>query len=377
MSGVFCVDEETEILTPFGWRRHDGLKEGELVYGYRRGALHEEPLNGVHRFIGPHEALQFSSLSFSMVVTPNHRCIAKRRRTYRAGPAHSVEAAFVPAAMLNGSHYLVRSGSVKRRPTLSHDLVRLCAWIFAEGTYRPGESIRLCQSKTANAQYCDEIAALVARCGGKVIRRQSEQAIWMIGGDTAALIRLLMPGKVPGPEFWRRLSPHQARLFLYEACRGDGNWSNLPDVPLPPPPRRFCRSLSNFFHGSNVRIAQTRPEGAEALHVIATLAGIPARLVPVDSRGRHYVSLCSHRMLTCAERTHREATIIDMAWCPQTPSGAWVARRRGHVFITGNSHCVDALAYPLAILMPADDLLRRQNQTLAPRTKPPRSWVGA
>ena len=50
-----------------------------------------------------------------------------------------------------------------------------------------------------------------------------------------------------------------------------------------------------------------------------------------------------------------------------------VAKRCSGVF----SHSVDALAYPLAILMPAEDLLRRQNQTLAPRTKPPRSWVGA
>jgi len=38
---------------------------------------------------------------------------------------------------------------------------------------------------------------------------------------------------------------------------------------------------------------------------------------------------------------------------------------------------VDALAYPLAVLFPAHDIIRRQTSQPAPRTRRPASWIGA
>ena len=378
VSGIYCVDEHTEILTMAGWRHHEDLKEGAEVYGWRHGRLVPDQIRSVHRFVGDVPALSFSSDSISMVVTPEHRCLARRRRTYRRGPSHLVEAAFIPAAKLTTGHYLVRSGVVARfRPRFSDDFVALCGWVFAEGHYRGDGAISINQSPSANAEYCARLDHLVLKFGGRRVGdRGGRLKHWRIRSETAALIQLLMPGaKVPDPQFWTQLSCHQARLFVYEACRGDGHWANLPDIPLPNPPTRFWRSLENFFHRSTVRIWQMVPERIEALQIIATLGGLPSQRHPIDAQGRHGLSLLSRRFLTCIGGTTRAEVIVPMAWCPETESGAWIARRNGSVFVTGNSHPVDALGYGVGVLYPPEDWVRKPPPARR-QEREPATWFG-
>lgn len=381
VSGLYCVDEATEMLTPKGWLRHEEVKEGDLTYGWRNGHLVEETLQGVHRFPGPVNVLTWTSESLSMVLTPEHRCVVRRRKTTRygrkVGPSYYADATQRAAHALQSNDYIVRTGSIVQRPTLSDDLVRASAWICAEGHYKDGEAITVVQSERANAAYVAELEALFARLGGKRYRTIGDHGMvtWSLRGNVAALIRLLLPEKVPGPELWRRLSPHQARLFLYEMARGDGHWANLPDQPLPPPPTRFSPSLHNFFHSSTVRIWQQRKEVREALHVIATLGGLPARACSQDAQGRWGLSLSAHRHVSCADRTNRSEAVVPMVWCPELPAGAWVARRRGTIFVTGNSHPVDALGYAVSVLYPPEQWVRKPPLPSRPE-RVPGGWLG-
>ena len=379
LSGIYCVDDETEILTVSGWKRHDSLEKGENVFTWRGGKLVASPLLDIHRFPGPHRMLEFSHSNLSMVVSEDHRCLI--RHWYANGVVQRpLPPEFKRAIELRPSDRIVRTGTVARRPTLSTALVRLCAWVAAEGSFHDGQTIRLFQSQRVNPEYCHAIQGL---CAGSsdIVQLSANEGMtqWRIAGNTAALIRLLMPEKIPGSEFWNRLSPTQARVFLYEFARGDGHWSRQPDTARPEPPARFWRSMKNFFLDSTVRIHQNDERRIDALQIIAVLGGMSGRTLARDARGRWGLSLSNHRALTSVARLVRQpVTVSGGAWCPETADHTWVARRRGSVFVTGNSHPVMGLAYILAVEFPAEDWGRSPERPTMPASVrlPAKSWLG-
>jgi hypothetical protein len=133
--------------------------------------------------------------------------------------------------------------------------------------------------------------------------------------------------------------------------------------------------LGNFFYGSVVRIHQMKAAAIEAMQVIATLGGIATRSYGPDAQGRYGLSLLSSRHLPCVNGLERSLITIPVAWCPQLRSGAWVARREGHVFITGNSHPVDALGYGVGVLYPPEDWVRRPPKP-SRQEREPAGWLG-
>ena len=375
-----CVDAETEILTVAGWKRHDALRKGEMVYGYSYAGhrLVECALVDIHRYDGWTPVIRYESGSLSMVVTPDHRCVVRRRLSKRRGPDLMLPVEDVYAKDLQTSHYLVRTAPCVKRAILSDGLVRLCAWIMAEGSYKHPGVVTICQSPTANPQYVGEIDALLDSIPHR--RRSGRQVVWDLGPDESVYIRLLMPGKIAGPELIRRLSPYQAALFLYEMARGDGHWQGLGDVAIPPPPKPFAEKFVDFSRGATVRIHQFNPRAADALQHIAMLAGLGAKVARQPASGAMTVTLTAHRDLTALYTLRRTVEEAPFVWCPQTEMGTWVARRGGRVFITKNSglyfQSLDALLYYLAMDFPAHEYLQRERRQ-PPAEPPPRDWLGA
>lgn len=352
---VFCVDGDTEILTCAGWKRHEDLSIGEKVYGYdfEKDTLQCCRLTKINKFDGKTTTIRFRGQHIDMVVTPGHKCIANHK--------WSKGIRFVEASNLSTSDFLMRTSSYKRQSKkwYSDDFVSLCAWVMTEGTYRSGKSgaVTIVQSKSYNEPYCMEIDRLVNKFGGRRSKKAGNHDMisWQISGEQAELIKHTMPFKYPTPEFIHRMTNPQRRLFLYEAIRGDGTW-NKGEGHLPAP-IKMVRNREFFIRDKTPRLFQKNRLAVDALQIIATLCGIRASIHPKKSPyypdGRcdgWSISFTRQGRWTGINKLEQITGETPFVWCPQTELGTWVARRNGHVFITGNSHPLDAISHGLAKL---------------------------
>ena len=344
MGGGYCVDEETECLTAEGWKRYDVLRVGEPIYIYLASTnrLRLAPLQAVNVFDGPEQVLSFQTDHVDMLVTPNHRCPVIKRH-YQKTPKRETfsEPHFVPADALNGQHYLLPLCHAEKDGgdfILTNDLVRLCAWVSAEGHYHICRAIYISQSVTQNPECIATLDGLCQRIPG--LTRQPRVDLrgcvqYVLTGDYAALVKLLMPEKHPTPWFIQSMSARQRMLFLYEYLRGDGHWGL---EPLPD--REEIDRESDFWirEGTPKIYVYSRP-AADALQMVATLAGMQSHLYAPGSDRGYVLSLTKRPAHGYAVRNLRRGqATVNRVWCPATEAGTWVARRNGLPFITGNSY---------------------------------------
>jgi len=357
----YCVDPETEILTQDGWLTYGELVAGKtmiMAYNADTDSLKWEPLRDIYindDYVGP--ITELSNTRFSALVTPHHKWAFKPRRSSNVAIKRTYE--------LPGEGELLTHAkfSLENSETLSDDLVQFCAWYYTEGSYYNDEYISTCQSEAYNKDNVQEIRRLLEALGGiraeyskpacftcineasygslcskhyhqwyrknkdhnievpgskmqhldLVYKESSHKAkdmvYWLLGGEPVKEITSYISGKekIPSKEFISKLSQRQADIFIKAAHRGDGTKG------------------TNQFH-------QHSTERMDAFCSIAVIAGYR---VSLDSLGTTASFNRTHVALNKVKRVtyNYEGTI----WCPMTHSGFWVARRKGKVFITGNT----------------------------------------
>ena len=378
-----CCDLLTECLTPSGWKTYDQVQAGDAVYGFSMPTqdLEVTRVTAVNVYPGLHAAVRFYGQPLDMVVTPNHRVMAARRIAKNRGWHPAVP---VLATDLHSNHYFLRVSTLSaggRTSYYTDEFVRICAWVSAEGSYRTNGGVRLFQSRSHNPQYVEELDRLLFRYPG--VTRQGEDrvvAVWNLTRELAKLIREAMPSKIPSPEFIAAMRPPQRRLFLYEFIRGDGTWEHAEYGPLPPPPERLSVITRFWVRPGTPIISQKRKDAIDCLQHIATLSGIRSSIHQWGQSGIWYLSLTRQGRYTAADKMSSVAIEIDGAWCPTTSLGTWVARRNGHVFITGNSEHGDSLGYGLGVKFPIPKLIERPRKPQPRRSNPvgisgDRSWM--
>src|SRR5262249_39635742 len=76
-----CVDAETECLTVGGWRRYHELHEGQPIFSFNMETqrLEIEPLQKVATYDYTGNLVAVFGRSSNMLLTPNHRCVVRRR----------------------------------------------------------------------------------------------------------------------------------------------------------------------------------------------------------------------------------------------------------------------------------------------------------
>ena len=365
-----CVDMKTEMLTCRGWKTATDLSVGEAVYSYdmSRHVLAIDALKAVQVFDGRQAALRIHGKPLDMVVTLNHRVVVVRRRT-RHGGWHSPEV--VRAEDLHTNHHLLRVSqlSLHRRTAIYTDeFVRICAWVAAEGHFRKSNGgIHLYQSLSHNPQYVEELDHLLRSFPGTTRQKTDARGgvTWLITRELAFLIRQSMPDKVPSPEFINAMRPNQRRLFLYEYVRADGTWEHAEYGAIPAPPSRgFPHPSSVFIRPGTPQICEGSSARADALQWIAAISGIRASVHwggkwKWGSPRTWHISLAKQGTRTSLMKLSKDVIEVPGVWCPTTENGTWIARRNGHVFITGNSEHGDSWGYGMGIRFPIPDLIER------------------
>ena len=314
-----CVDTETEALTPSGWKRWDELRTDEAIAGYdmETGLCQWDTLHEVAAYpVVNQEMVRILGRGIDQLLTPNHRCVIERR---------SGRQVIVRADELKPSHKaLVASRWEEGTKDFPVDLAALIGWYVTEG-HAGQERITLYQSGDANPAYCDEIRALLNAEGAQYMEasrirpwrgRDTIAVSWRVTGAVANMLLSLCPQKRLPNDFLQW--PTAALRSLWDALmKGDGHFRDA--------------GRQTFVQKDKVLIDQVQ--------ALACRLGYATTLRQRSTGTWALYKTESSTRLLKSETGHLISTerYTGTVWCPRTGTGAWVARRDGRVFITGNT----------------------------------------
>lgn len=325
-----CADDQTECLTIEGWKRYNEVGVGSQIAAFdmESECLRWEPVEAMHsQCVLNQPMVSVTASSVDMVLTPDHRCVVYRR------------------AMKGGYQKPI----IKRADSLMHtdciptagkwaesgeefDLhwAELLGWYVTEGhESRNSMRVEISQSLTKNAPKVDRIRSLLNAVSAEYVEATGErdwrgkrvkQTYFQINGYAAARLREMAPGKVP-PASLVGWNGQAIRAFLEGVIGGDGH----------------------LRADGRMSFVQKDKAIADLVHALAIRAGYSAVLSKRESGSVMWViyfTKHNKRSLRGTKGNGAKNSIVHHTgaiWCPKVPSGTWVARRNGRVFITGNT----------------------------------------
>lgn len=352
---TYCVDEDTEALTKRGWRRYSEVTTEDEFLAFNvdsNKTQWEYPSNIFQEdYSGPMLKIGGKNHHFSALVTPNHEWPIIRLHGSKELrlPIERVSSVNIPKKCL-----LIRSADYSgNNEKYSDAFIKIIAWIFTEGSSRNNHKhISISQSEKENPEFCKEIEKLLIEMGandsggdknlGKTKRvgnrgstrrddlwfstyfkEESHCWSWNLSGKPTDKIMEVFKdkaNKILSYEFISELSTRQAKMFVEVALKGDGTKRN------------------GTFNQHN-------RERMDNFCAIAVLAGYSPSLTDIYTN----CALRKKGRYTWYKDVKKEWVHYNgIVWCPTLPSGYWVARRDGKVFITGNSNFPPTVADTIA-----------------------------
>lgn len=347
----FCYDENTEILTKDGWKSFQDLEKSDIVATYNEGnksVEYQKPMNIVNEpYRG--EMIEFKGRAFDLMVTPNHRMYAKRRRSdedYRIYTAEDIIKSYETCArksdnaerMLDGfclkvtpeNPYIGESPEKIYIPKLpsevqkghgvelywidTEDFMKLAGWYLAEGHAdlfggRLGGRINIGQSPTANPDNYDEIVELFNRIGLPPSLGKNQISVWC-----------------------RNL----AHFLLSEFGYGEGN-KRIPRWIFNLDGRLLTILRDTMMKGDGAKVgtsyASISPQLRDDFQELCVLTGWRSIL-----SGGKIVYTGTKQTTPEIRHTPKRHSYSGRIGCVTVPNGLVIVRRNGYVCISGNSN---------------------------------------
>jgi uracil-DNA glycosylase family 4 len=341
-----CVDFETEALTQRGWVSGWQLKSGDvlLTMNQKTGKLEWQAATKVVRYpnyAGP--VCTLSSKSFSAVTTPHHRWLVEDH-----GRFYERQSSTLPSGW--GSIPRVGPYNGPAGKNLSDDWIRLIGWVLTDGHYGKGRgyasnSVKVCQVKKRTVVVIDELFARLAipyRTKAKKDRKPNEEIFWSFSGLNGGWFRATFPKRILTPEFVSQLSGHQCQVLYETMLLGDGYVGS---------------DKSGFCCKSK--------EGIDAFQMLALLSGSATTVRYRDMskykpRSKKLGNVPKMTGIWTSNTLRREKVSLGWVkrricnaavgmWCPMVPNTFFVARRKGHVYVTGNTP-IQGTAHQLMVI---------------------------
>ncbi len=343
--GFDCLDTETEILTPNGWKGIGAVTQGDRIYGYDRstGRIEECECEGYgERPLRPGERMvTVKSQRFNIRTTEGHQFHIKYRDPKR-GFNHQGWLTKTGAEMTcrRSAWGLPLSGFADFPGVpLSDDELRLIAWFMTDGGFvRSGLSI--CQSKP----FKEEIRDLLVRLGLD-FRERIKQPNGFAGTKSAI-------------EFEIPKGTHSGVL----ARNGWAKYERYLDKNVAPALMQMTREQFRVFweellKGDGTRQGKRagwlwcdRKEQADAYTQLAVLRGFSASyseqvtkagktMYVVSVRDAQWIATSASAL--AAKFNFEDPRSDELVWCVKNRLSTLIVRRRGKIAVIGN--CPDVL----------------------------------
>lgn len=335
----YCLDTTTELLTDEGWRKWDAFEAGDRAACFDltsgRYSFEEIQRKIVAEYDGEMCALRTQSLD--CLMTPEHRVVLRkdqramgRRKRY---PWTFCDAANVP------HHVMVPAGGApcgSGIDGLSLETCRILGWMITDGHYH--------DKRATNLSLAIEQSLSTTKVGGSVSNMMD--AVF---------------SKMPGVSRWSRRARTSSTMGRSVSSGPASRWYLSPEASAP-----FLKLLGTDIHriprlilrvasfqqlealftglmegdgtsraGKWIAFYPGKNEGlADDFQELALRLGWSVTKTFVETQGQWHLRLSRrpHHSVRKPKRQSYKGTVWDIT----VPTGAFVARRNGKVFVTGN-----------------------------------------
>lgn len=323
--GFQCMSEDTEILTPKGWKTHNELKKGDTIktFNIKKKVIEDKPIKKLF-------AKEYNGLMYNLknriqdqLISPKHKVVRKKFQSneYVLEEIENIEKMKSP--------FIIPISAKNNNPEIkiSDEQIKLMAWIIGEGSIElPGKSrssyrVSIYQSQIRNSSNYKEIKELLdyfkinyseytQKGLGLPVQRlrlnaKSSKLIhkWFNTNQNVHFI----------PEYLLNMSQRQSKIFLDTYQKAEG----FEDCKISCSDIEIINSLqaisSNAGYGSTI-LSRKPTIGKKMIYVL--------RLIKHEDTYVQKIEKVNYK---------------GIIWCPNTDNETVIARRNGKVFITGNT----------------------------------------
>lgn len=325
--GFQCMSQDTEILTPSGWKGYADLKEKDLIktFNIEKGVIEDKPIKKL--FARNYKGVMFNLKNRiqDQLISPGHRIVRKKFQTGKwvLEPVEDV---------LNmGSPLIipVTGKNIQKDHKISNEMIKLLAWIIADGIsehssqkHKYSGAINIYQSSSRKKENFREIISLLDffKLGYSIndscpARGDSIKVI-QLNADSSRRIHNIFEDEERIdfiPPCLLNMSREQSRLFLRTFIRAAG----FEGCKIATTKKLVLDGLQQLAvsaeYGFTV-LTRRSAIGKEAIFVLKL----------IDNQDSHIMKI---------KKVNYEGVI----WCPNTDNETVIARRNAKVFITGNT----------------------------------------
>jgi hypothetical protein len=311
---IYCVSDDTEILSIDGWKKIGDIKKNDEVFSFNLETSKIEKDVAISVLISDYndKMYQFKNENVDMLISKNHRVVYKIKNGWLIKRAnefvnYTVQAKIPLAGKFNDGEVL-----------LSDSEIALAGWIISEGSFLCS-GIRITQK---NNDKFDLIKSCVDNCGYRYTtqkRIDDINILYIIADEKNKIINYVYDKTIP--EWVKFCSIHQFEIFLNAMMLGDGSW---------------CTENSGTYYSSNEKLIDDF-QAALCIHGYRTIkkwknSGF--------KNGCWCLSICKRDTVNFAF-SRKELRPIELEynkkiWCINTKNTTMICRRNGYTFITGN-----------------------------------------
>ncbi|MFA7212115.1 MAG: anaerobic ribonucleoside-triphosphate reductase [Bacteroidales bacterium] len=325
--GIQCVDADTEVLTPNGFKKYNEINVGDDIYTWNNGKLEIQTIDKVNISNYKGEMHRYLGRDIEMVVSPNHRIIHKKNNSSEY--------------IINLSQEIINDKTQLTVPVsclsfdredfcLSDEWLQFLTIVLTDGSidHQKGKSPRIKIFKSKNrfgGELIKELCSLLNLAYTTEIRldgfgTEQEVEIFKFNVENSKEIcNLLNNTKKRLPDWMFKLSRRQANLVIDTWVKFDGN--------------------INTFNYDNYKLQCDNDEIANQIQHLCFLAGygskINKRLIGNNKKETIYVNPFKRINKSCI---NKEKFYYDgIIWCPTTKNGIVIFRKNNSIFVSGNS----------------------------------------
>lgn len=343
-SRMWCLDDQTEVLTPSGWKPGVELTGAEQIAVYDQGQVHWEYPREV--FCAPFSGTlhTYQHKNFSLFCTEDHRLYGRYSMHGRKNGTDSYEyTGIMRSNALRASHYryyhptmivdnvdplspppaFIQLPATKHKPAKRiswGDWVEFLGLYLTEGSTscfrgKPVK-VRVSQLRPPHPARYQEIQTILEHTFGDWVKIDQRDGFRIHSSSLATLLAPL--GKTFDKRIPREvLNSNQADLerFLHAYILGDGHLQK----------------------NGRVQITCASKGMADDLQEVTLRLGRRCSIRPSGKYWRVKIMPPDENCVSIDQKHWKEIPYIGKVWCPSVSTGLFVARRDGRVFITGNT----------------------------------------
>ena len=344
-----CLSEDTEVLINGKWEKYHEAKPGDLALCYDRehDTYEWQPIEDTHKYEYSDTAYRICSNNTDQIVSRNHRVLVERGGTYEFEYAenlareHQIRVPILESVQTLLDDLPMRESQPGgKEPILQRELRNVrpstgCS--EADGETRSNgdcvcglrnESLQTERLAKAggNSDVFQRVQREVARGGMEEARTQRPSG--MVGGNRSAVRGEYARGEQPSLEGWGDVETPEGELQGCSVCEVPAG------VPEHVAEGWVCDGTSSSG-GARNREALGENRGCASCE---SRAGGQSVGEPVSVRVESGSQAVRGARYTVADLAGIEPVHYEgIVWCLTVPTGAFVVRRNGKVFVTGNS----------------------------------------